>query len=407
MHRVLWVGGALVIPGLLFLFCTPRLKEALGAEAFGVFALIYTTFQVASMLDFGATKTLTYYVAGGGGRGRFWHVAGYVSAVAVIGFAVLWPVLFLLSRSSTWREALPEPAALAASTALYAGCQLCKSAYDAAGRFDLGFVSRILLAGIVVALPAALPPGFGLSRLVEVVYPAALLGLLLLNGLGLAAALSSSGTEGNPASESPTLDSLSRYQLFAFLAAVMIVASNYGERLLLSSYVPLTALGNYIVTSELLLKILLPSTIFSTILMIDLRNPAYTGHDATILRRVLAHCVITTGGLCLAIYVFSDVILYTWLKTEVRWGDTYFIAMIGGVFLNAIAALLSTHLEARGRQGLRFKIFAIYVPVHLGAVAWLVSSWGVEGAAMGWLVKGTLEVLFFGAATRRLVQTVK
>jgi len=407
MRRALWVGGSLVIPGLLFLLCAPRLKEALGAEAFGAFTLMYTAFQVASMLDFGATKSLTYYVAGGAGRGLFWHVAGYVGAVVAIGFAVLWLVFHLLGGSSTWLDAFPEPTALAATTALYAGCQLCKSAYDAAGRFELGFVSRILLAGIVVALPIVLPAGFGLNRLVEVVYPAALLGLLLLNGLGLAAALGTSGAAGNPASASPALGSMSRYQLFAFLAAVMIVASNYGERLLLSSYVPLTALGSYIVTSELLLKILLPSTILSTILLIDLRNPAHTSHNATILRRILAHCAITTGGLCLAIYVFSDVILYDWLKTEVRWGDTYFMAMIGGVFLNAIAALLSTYLEARGRQGLRFGIFAMYVPVHLGAVAWLVSSWGVEGAATGWLVKGTLEVLFFGAATRRLVQTVK
>lgn len=405
MHRVFWVGCSLVFPGLLFLICAPSLKIVLGAEAFGAFALLYTTFQVASMLDFGATKTLSYYVAGGSGRNRFWQVAGYIVATIVIGFVVLLPVFHLLGTGNSWHVS-PKPASLALVTALYAGCQLCKSVLDASGFFALGFLSRILLAVIVVALPIVLPPGFDLPLIIDVIYPATLLGLLLLNGLGLAVTLGTSTVVGHPSA--PTLfGPLVYYQFFAFLAAVMIVASNYGERFILTSHVTLTELGGYVVVAELLLKILLPSTIFSTILLIDLRKSSQTNDNLRILKRAIVLCALTTGLLCLAIYTLSGFILSTWLKTEISWNDTYFLAMIFGVFLNAIAAILSTYLEASGRQGLRFAIFVIYVPVHLGALTWLIPSLGAEGAALGWLIKGILEVLMFGTAVRWLSKFVK
>lgn len=406
MHRVFWVGSSLVLPGLLFLICTPSLKEVLGAETFGAFALLYTSFQVASMLDFGATKTLSYYVAGGSGRNRFWQVACYIVATIAIGFFVLWPVFHFLSTDNTLYVS-PEPVALALVTALYAGCQLCKSVLDASGQFALGFVSRILLALIVVVLPILLPPGFDLTRIIEGIYPATLFGLLLLNGLGLALALGTSRVVGHPSSASPLFRPLIHYQFFAFLAAVMIVASNYGERFILTSYVTLTELGGYVVAAELLLKILLPSTIFSTMLLIDLRRSTQVSDNLRILKRAIVLCALTTGLLCLAIYTFSGFILFTWLKTEIAWNDTYFLAMIVGVFLNAMAAVLSTCLEASGRQGLRFTIFVIYVPVHLIALTWLIPSLGVEGAALGWLLKGALEVVMFGAAVRWLFKFVK
>lgn len=400
MRRIFWLGSSMVMPGLLFIIFTPQLRDVLGSSNFGIFAFIYTVFQICSMLDFGASKTLTFYLSGGGIR--LATVNFYIAGIVCLCSIVLWLIFYSLRSYGYWQELVTYPLSVALSCAFYVGCQLYKSAFDAIGRFGLGFASRISLTGIVVLLPIMLASNYGLGNMLEYFYPAFLISLFVFIALTFSICFVTEDHTRNNKTAIFKFSSMYSYKLFSFMSALLIVSSNYGERFILSSLVSLSELGGYIVTTEFMLKILLPSTLFSTILFLDLSKPQNAERSLLLLKQTIFKFGIVTGPLCFLILIFYIPIFSYWLNIPIIWGKGYFLIMVSGIFLNGLAAILSSYLEGISQQRLRLSVFFIYVPIHIIMLIFLVSNYGVNGAAIGWLVKGVLEVFFFSIAIKRL-----
>jgi hypothetical protein len=58
---------------------------------------------------------------------------------------------------------------------------------------------------------------------------------------------------------------------------------------------------------------------------------------------------------------------------------------------------MSAFLEGTGQQLKRLLIFFIYVPIHFFSARELVIAYGIEGAALSWLLKGLIEVAVFSS----------
>jgi O-antigen/teichoic acid export membrane protein len=74
-----------------------------------------------------------------------------------------------------------------------------------------------------------------------------------------------------------------------------------------------------------------------------------------------------------------------------------------GVFINSLALVPFTLLQGAGRPDLTATLHLIELPLYLGLLWWLISTRGIEGAAMAWTARVTVDGLFlFGLAKRYL-----
>jgi O-antigen/teichoic acid export membrane protein len=72
-----------------------------------------------------------------------------------------------------------------------------------------------------------------------------------------------------------------------------------------------------------------------------------------------------------------------------------------GVLINSLAQIPFALVQGAGRPDLTAKLHLIELPCYLLALWWLISSYGVEGAAIAWTARVVLDALMlFGLARR-------
>ena len=74
-----------------------------------------------------------------------------------------------------------------------------------------------------------------------------------------------------------------------------------------------------------------------------------------------------------------------------------------GVFLNSLALVPFTLLQAAGRPDLTATLHLIELPLYLGMLWWLISARGIEGAAIAWTVRMGIDAVFLLGLAKRLL----
>ena len=74
-----------------------------------------------------------------------------------------------------------------------------------------------------------------------------------------------------------------------------------------------------------------------------------------------------------------------------------------GVFINSLALVPFALVQGVGRPDVTATLHLIELPVYLGLLWWLISTRGIEGAAIAWTARVAVDALFlFGLARRYL-----
>jgi len=74
-----------------------------------------------------------------------------------------------------------------------------------------------------------------------------------------------------------------------------------------------------------------------------------------------------------------------------------------GVFLNSLAQVPFALLQGVGRPDLSARLHLIELPLYLGLLWWLISRWGIEGAAIAWTARVGVDALFMFVLARRFL----
>jgi O-antigen/teichoic acid export membrane protein len=91
------------------------------------------------------------------------------------------------------------------------------------------------------------------------------------------------------------------------------------------------------------------------------------------------------------------------LRNRIVWP---FQLLVIGMLLNtlALAQMPANMLDAVGRSDLRAKLFLSYVPVYLIMLWFLVTRYGIEGAALAWLLRSVLKLVLFLSTASRCIE---
>lgn len=72
-----------------------------------------------------------------------------------------------------------------------------------------------------------------------------------------------------------------------------------------------------------------------------------------------------------------------------------------GVFLSGLAQVPFSLLQGVGRPDVTATLHLIELPIYLGLMWWLISKRGIEGAAIAWSARVSIDALFLFVLARR------
>jgi O-antigen/teichoic acid export membrane protein len=178
------------------------------------------------------------------------------------------------------------------------------------------------------------------------------------------------------------------------------------DRFVIGSLVSVAAVAYYTTPYEMVSKLwLIPSSLvgvmfpaFSTTFA---RDPNRT---ASLYRRTMRFLLLSLFPLILIIVVLAEDGLKVWLGADFAQHSFRVLQWLAvGMFTNGLAAAPFAVLQGAGRPDLTAKLHMIELPGYLIALFWLTNVWGIEGAAMAWTGRVTLDALVLSLLAKRFL----
>jgi O-antigen/teichoic acid export membrane protein len=176
------------------------------------------------------------------------------------------------------------------------------------------------------------------------------------------------------------------------------------DRFLIGIFLPVTNVAYYATPWEIVTKLqAIPSSVTAAIFPSLSRSIAVdAGRARQLYRRGLALILgILAPATALAI-AFAYPGLRLWLGEEFAANGYRVLQLLAaGVLINAAAYMPSSYLHAAGRPDVNAKLHLIEFPLYLPLACWMIVTAGIEGAALAWVLRVTLDAaLLFWLARR-------
>ncbi len=404
-------------PMIVAAFSIPTLIHGLGKDRFGVLTLAWALIGYASLFDMGLGRALTQLVAKKLGAGEeheipalAWTSLLLMLALGVVGAVVVaaispWLVHDMLKvPEAVQSETLHSFYLLGLSVPVAITTAGLRGLLEAHQLFKLVNALRIPM-GVFTFLGPLLTLPFSKS-LVPVV--ATLVGgrivacmahlLLCIHVLPV--------LRMHFAWEPAAVCTLLRFGSWMTVSNVVGPLMVTLDRFLIGSLVSMTAVAYYATPYEVVTKFwLLPGA------LVGVMFPAFSAsfaqdriRTALLLARSVKSILLMLFPLTLCTIVFAQDGLRFWLGAEFANNSFRVLQWLAaGVFLNSLAHAPFALLQGMGRPDLTAKLHLIELPVYLILLWFLIGAWGIEGAAIAWTVRVTVDALFlFGLARRSL-----
>lgn len=391
----------------------PALIHHLGTAAFGVLAIAWVVQRYLTDLGLGATTTKFAAEELGAGRVSRLPAIAWTTALMQVALGFLEGVALAMATPWLVHGVLKVPADLQtpAGACLYllalalpviSATTAFQGLLEAAQRFDLVTLVKVPATVAAYALPVVgavlgwpLPAVFGLVLLPKVIALFAYFWIALrLHG---------------DLDWRPRLDSDWRSLLgFGGWVTVSSVVSPllvYVDRLLVGALLSMTAVAYYAPPMEVTSRIsLLPLSLVATLFpaFSQLSGAADRARAEALAVRSVKVLLVLLGPMLVLIVGGAHDLLRLWLGDEfARQSGLALQVLAVGVLFNAAAHVPYALLHGAGRPDVPARFHLLELPLHLGLAWFLVSHWGITGAAIAWSTRLVLDaVLLFGATAR-------
>jgi len=167
------------------------------------------------------------------------------------------------------------------------------------------------------------------------------------------------------------------------------------DRFFVAAFLSIAAVAYYATPFEAVTKLLIIPSAIAAVLF-----PAFAAASVSnperlraLYRRGLTIVLLAMYPLAFIVIAFAPELLRLWLgdtfaresATSLRW-----VAL--GVLSNSLAALPFALLQGVGRSDLTAKIHLIEFPIYLVLMVWLIRHYGINGAAIAWCIRTTLDL---------------
>jgi len=395
-----------VAPALAAVFTVPILIHGLGTERFGVLTLIWLVVGYFSIFDLGLGRALTQSLAERLGRNDHesipplvWTALGMMACLGLVGAAVA------ALAAPALQHGLKMPAALrietlnaiyllALSVPLVVSTTGLRGVLEARQRFDLANVVR-LASGVFTYVGPVLTLAFSRSLVpITIVLLAgraatwvAYLVMCLHELPELRRRLAF-----DPAYVKPLLR-VGGWMTVSNVVGPFLV---YLDRFLIATIIGAAAVAYYVTPFEIVTRLLMLPWAFAGVLF-PLIASTFTPNpqrSARLFSRGMRLIFLTLFPFVLCAIAFAHEGLTLWVgESFAAHSDTVLRWLAIGVFMNGIVQVPFATIQAAGRPDLTAKIHLIELPLYVPTLWWMAHRWGIEGAAVAWMLRGGLDLV--------------
>jgi O-antigen/teichoic acid export membrane protein len=183
----------------------------------------------------------------------------------------------------------------------------------------------------------------------------------------------------------------------------------YLDRFMLGAFVGLAAVGYYTAPFDGVIRMLIvPGSLVNALF------PSISGMQAMgdrvglkrVFRKAVRNMSLILAVPALVIVLFGPTLLRLWLgETYAANGGTAVRILAFGVLMNSLAHVPSSFIVAMGRPDINAKLHVLELAVHVPLAWWLITRYGVTGAAIAWTLRVTFDASLLFTAVSRLLET--
>jgi len=409
-------------PLLVAIVAIPILIRGLGTDRFGVLTLVWVVIGYSSLFDLGLSRALTKIVAEKLGAGREQEIPALVwTAIFVmllIGISgTLCMILFL-----PWavRELLRIPQGLQAETLkaffliafsvpVVVTSTGIRGVLEAYQRFDFTNAVRIPLGIYTFVAPIlVLPFSHSLFPVVGILVVGRIFACIahILLCFKVIPVLFRS-IVFQPKMVKPLINFGGWMTVTNIIGPIMV----YMDRFFIGALISVTAVAYYATPYEVVTKIL-----FIPGALVGVLFPAFSASFVQDRSRAkllfesgIKYVFLAIFPLTLITVTFANDGLSLWLGIEFAQNSTRVLQWLAvGVFINSLAQIPFALIQGAGRPDLTAKLHFIELPFYLGGLWYFIGGFGIEGAAIAWTIRTSIDaVLLFTVAKRILTTRIK
>ncbi|MBE0572453.1 MAG: flippase [Ignavibacteriaceae bacterium] len=403
------------LPLLLALIIIPPLIKNLGVERFAILNLCWIVVGYFSFLDFGIGKALTKIIAEKIGSKQhkdiphiFWtslmvmlifstlaSVILYVFVPELLKIFEVSPDLYLETKSSFYVLVIAIP--IVTSTA---GLRGVLEAYQEFGTINL---IRILM-GVFTFLGPLIVFMFTKSLywiVIFLVMVRALVWLIYLIHCFRINVNIKSHFKISIESIKPVL----KFSIWITLANLIGPIILYSDRVIIGALVKVAAITYYSTPYEVITKLMIIPTSLVGVLFPVFSSSYFVNPDLS-----KKYLIIGMKIIFLAIYpiifiivMFSYEAMDLWLgKTFADNGSRVLQFLSIGIMMNALSLITNNCLQGIGKPRIPTLINLVEFPIYITVMWLLVKSYGIQGAAIAYMLMATLDVILMYTAAQKV-----
>jgi len=396
-----------IIPLVIAVFGIPLIIRNIGNERFGLLSIALIVLGYFTIFDLGLGRATVKFVAETLSRDGDENVSkiiwtaitiqaifGLLGAFILVGLTPTLVNNILNITTDLKEEAKIIFYLLAISVPIILMTGSLSGVLEAIQRFDLINAIKIPTNSMIFLLPlVGAVLGFSLPIIVLMIIISKFLALFIYFFIGIR-----------------FLPELKKYsisysifrQLFSFGGWVMISSFIspilvYFDRFFIASIISMTAVTFYTAPYEAITRLLIIPTSMTMTLF-----PAFSTLSTlqekerieSIFFSSLKFILLFLGPIIIIIGVFANDILQIWLGNVFASKSTLLLKILSiGVLFNSLAQFPFALLQGIGRPDLPAKFHLIELIFYIGMVLYLVKNCGINGAAMAWTIRVSIDTL--------------
>jgi O-antigen/teichoic acid export membrane protein len=400
---------------LVALFAIPLLIQGLGTDRFGVLTLVWMLIGYFGLFDLGIGRALTQLVSGmleGDRAGQIprltWTGLALMLVFGAVGSVLLasvtpWLVGGALNIPPSLRaESLTAFYVLAASLPLVITTSGFRGVLEAYQRFDLINAIRVPMGVFTFAGPLlVLPFSNSLAPIVVV--------LVFGRAVAWAAHVfcclhAVPGLRSRPGFDRESIAPLARFGGWMTVSNLASPVMVYFDRFLVAALLSVGAVAYYVTPYEVVTKLwLVPGALLAVLFPAFAATSMRDNRQLALLTSRAIHIIfLVLFPVILILITWAPELMHAWLGPEFSRQSAPVLRWLAfGVFINSLAQVPFTVLQGMGRPDLTAKLHLCELPLY-GLIAWwLVRTMGIEGAAIAWVGRATIDAVALSILTIR------
>jgi O-antigen/teichoic acid export membrane protein len=414
-HTALNIMG-LAVPFLVAFLLLPVITRSLGPARFGMLGLAWAILEYLTLFDLGLNRATVKFAseAIASGRDEVSQIA-IISLVSQVSLALLVGVVVaIISPIIASRVFNIPPELIGEATGVFRviglslPVVLCltslRGVLEAAQRFGISNAIKIPSSAASVVIPAICAPlGMGLQWILLIVLLARFLTCCVL---AIAVRRNVPGFRWEWPRDWSRLTKLFTFGGWVAVSSVVSPILVYIDRFALGAIIGVASVAYYVGPYEAVTKLLLLPISLATALFPALSGSLLKNRDSgqalfsSALRNVLLILLPPLAMLA----IFAPEILGLWLGADYAIESAMPLRILAfGVLINGLAQTPFTFLQASGRPDLTAKFHLSELVLHLPLTWFLVTRFGVTGAAIAWLVRVSIDTTLLLIANKKLL----